>query len=317
MDNLAVLPPWGWETLQDRARARVATLTKHTPESIAKICKNKKAKKGGPDGWEFCDLYDLSAEAYAGLADIFNDLEAELSLPLQMSCVQVVMLAKTVVKERPIGLTSVLWRFSCKTRRHLVSQWLDEYSPAHPWDAAVLGRTSVDMALARLMSKEHARVQGVHAITLFVAIARFYESVSWQRLITQGLKMDFPAVILDLAIELYKGPRILMGEGLPSPSIFPGRGMIQGCPFAPTLAQLTLAVPLQNLVRVKGLEHCDVWLDDISADFLHTSAKIAVGAALEGFQVLKQSLSQEGLVISQEKTILLQVQNNQLRSGNS
>ena len=78
--------------------------------------------------------------------------------------------------------------------------------------------------------------------------------------------------------------------------------MIQGCPYAPTLAKLTMSEPLHRLKRVKGLDHCDVWLDDVSADSLHASPDIAAGAAYEAFRVLKSSLQAEGLVLSQEKT---------------
>ena len=50
------------------------------------------------------------------------------------------------------------------------------------------------------------------------------------------------------------------------------------------------------------MDHCDVWLDDVSADSLHASPVIAAGAAYEAFRVLKSSLQAEGLVLSQEKT---------------
>ena len=63
-----------------------------------------------------------------------------------------------------------------------------------------------------------------------------------------------------------------------------------------------MSEPLHRLKRVTGLDHCDVWLDDVSADSLHASPDIAAGAAYEAFRVLKSSLQAEGLVLSQEKT---------------
>ena len=236
-----------WDALCDLAREQVRSLPKHSASSVAKIRAAKNPKKGGPDGWDFNDLRDLPRDAYAVLADVFNKMEEDLVIPLQVSQVQIVLLAKSALKERPIGLTSVLWRLWCKTRRFLVGQWLDSYIPDHPFDSAIPGRTSLDVALARKCSKESARVKGLHTVSLFVDINGFYDSVSWQRLCEQGLRLSFPALALCLSLRLYQGGRTVVGESQPSPTIFPGRGMIQGCPYAPTLAKLTMSEPLHRL----------------------------------------------------------------------
>ncbi|CAE7233951.1 unnamed protein product [Symbiodinium natans] len=246
-----------WDALFDLAREQVRSLPKHSASSVAKICAARNPKKGGPDGWDFNDLRDLPRDAYAVLANVFKKMEEDLAIPLQVSQVQIVLLAKSALKERPIGLTSVLWRLWCKTRRFLVSQWLDSYIPDHPFDSAIPGRTSLDVALARKCSKESARVKGLRTVSLFVDINGFYDSVSWQRLCEQGLRLSFPALALCLSLRLYQGGRTVVGESQPSPTIFP------------------------------GLHHCDVWLDDVSADSLHASPDIAAGAAYEAFRVLK------------------------------
>ncbi|CAE7277113.1 unnamed protein product [Symbiodinium natans] len=224
-DHLRPLYREVWDALCDLAREQVRSLPKHSASSVAKICAAKNPKKGGPDGWDFNDLRDLPRDAYAVLADVFNKMEEDLVIPLQVSQVQIVLLAKSALKERPIGLTSVLWRLWCKTRRILVGQWLDSYIPDHPFDSAI-----------------------------------------------PGLRLSFPALALCLSLRLYQGGRTVVGESQPSPTIFP------------------------------GLDHCDVWLDDVSADSLHASPDIAAGAAYEAFRVLKSSLQAEGLVLSQEKT---------------
>ncbi|CAE7425660.1 unnamed protein product [Symbiodinium natans] len=211
-----------WDALCDLAREQVRSLPKHSANSVAKICAAKNPKKGGPDGWDFNDLRDLPRDAYAILADVFNKMEEDLVIPLQVSQVQIVLLAKSALKERPIGLTSVLWRLWCKTRRFLVGQWLDSYIPDHPFDSAIPGRTSLDVALARKCSKESARVKGLHTVSLFVDMNGFYDSVSWQRLCEQGLRLSFPALALCLSLRLYQGGRTVVGESQPSPTIFPG-----------------------------------------------------------------------------------------------
>ena len=92
------------------------------------------------------------------------------------------------------------------------------------------------------------------------------------------------------------------GESVLSPPIYPRRGLLQGCPLAPTLAKLALETPLQNILRAQGVTNADLWLDDISIDAVHRSPAVAAGAALSIFRQIKQDLDAEGLEVSSRKT---------------
>ena len=121
------------------------------------------------------------------------------------------------------------------------------------FDLAVPGHTRLDPAMARLIRAEDHKFRGHTFITLFCDLERFYDVVSHERLAQQGMRLGFPSLILELAIQVYEGPRCLCGEGVASPSIWPKKGMLQGCPCAPTLAKLTTYKPLKTIVAKPGV----------------------------------------------------------------
>ena len=210
-------------------------------------------------------------------------MERTVSVPFQMQVVQVALLPKTEAKERPISLTSVLWRIWTKLRRTCLALWLKEfYNHTSGFDSAVPGQTCLDPALARLIRAEDHKFRGQTLILLFCDLEGFYDVVSHERLAQQGAALGFPSLLLELAIQLYEGPRCLYGEGVASPSIWPQRGMLQGCPLAPTLAKLTTYKPLKN---IPGVSHADLWLDDISIDIAHQDAEIAATIGVRCFQI--------------------------------
>ena len=114
--------------------------------------------------------------------------------------------------------------------------------------------------------------------------------------------LGFPSLILELAVQLYEGPRCLYGEGVASPSIWPKRGMLQGCPCAPTLAKLTTYKPLKTIMAKPGVSHADLWLDDISIDIAHQDAEIAASLSVDVYRSLKRLLRDEGLELNMGKT---------------
>ena len=65
--------------------------------------------------------------------------------PFQLQVVQVVLLPKSEVKERPISLTSVLGRIWSKLRRSHLALWLEGYCKESGFDSAVLGHTSFEL----------------------------------------------------------------------------------------------------------------------------------------------------------------------------
>ncbi|CAE7267552.1 unnamed protein product [Symbiodinium sp. CCMP2592] len=271
-------------------------------EQVKTACLATGNKKGGLDGWSYKALRNLPDFCYRQLAGLFRLAETDLTLPLQMLTVQVALLAKTPEKERPISLTSVLWRVYSKLRRPLLESWLKEYAAFAPFDSATPGHTSLDPALSRLIKAEDHKFRNVTFITLFVDLEGFYDGVDFSRLISQGKALSFPPLLLELSLQLYNGPRCLHGEGVSTVALWPQRGILQGCPYAPTVAKLTTHAPLQGISQHRGVSHADLWLDDISVDVSHADPEVAASLALSASRKLEALLSVEKLRINKTKT---------------
>ena len=288
--------------LKAEAQAQATTLPKLHWEAVKEACKKTGNKKGGVDCWSYPAVRNLTDQGYQMLTDLFHEMEGQVGLPFQMQVVQVALLPKSEIKERPISLTSVLWRIWTKLRRSHLAAWLKEYSREAGFDSAVPGHTSLDPALARLIRAEDHKGRGQTFITLFCDLEGFYDVVRHERLAQQSLALGFPSFITELAIQLYEGPRCLFGENVASPSIWPKRGMLQGCPFAPTLAKLTTHRPLTVILAKPGVSHADLWLDDMSIDIAHQDADIAAHLGVDVFRSLKRLLQEEGLELNMSKT---------------
>ena len=290
------------DELRQKAQAEVKHWPQLTGAGLAKLVQKAGKKKGGCDGWSYAALRLVPESCYDALARALMAAEQRGSLPVQMMVHEVALLPKDEHKERPISLTPVLWRLYCSFRKPKVREWVATYVGDHAYDSAVPGGRSLDVALRRLLRAEHAKVNNYHMLTLFIDLQGFYDGIRWQRVLEQGLDQGFPAPLLALSLCIYQGPRCLNGESVLSPPIYPRRGLLQGCPLAPTLAKLALETPLQNTIRAQGVTNADLWLDDISIDAVHRSPAVAAGAALSIFRQIKQDLDAEGLEVSSRKT---------------
>ena len=283
--------------LRAEASQQARGLAPLTFEQVKAACLGTGNKKGGLDGWSYRALRNLPDACYQQLAELFRSVELELAMPLQMRAVQVALLPKSPEKERPISLTSVLWRIFSKLRRHVLDGWMKEYVAHAPFDAATPGRTCLDPALSRLIKAEDHKFRKVTFVTLFVDLLGYFS-----RLLQQGSALSFPPLLLELSLQLYTGPRCLNGEGVSTVMLHPKRGILQGCPYAPTIAKLTTHAPLQAISSEPGVSGADLWLDDITVDISHPDPEVAAAHALSVSRKLDYLLSIEKLQINKAKT---------------
>ena len=114
--------------LKAEALAQVDSFPPLDWEEVRRVCQKSGNKKGGIDGWSYKAVKNLTDQGYQLLTDLFQEMERNVSIPFQLQVVQVALLPKTETKERPISLTSVLWRIWTKLRRTCLATWLKEYS---------------------------------------------------------------------------------------------------------------------------------------------------------------------------------------------
>ena len=140
---------------------------------------------------------------------------------------------------------------------------------------------------------------------MFLDIQGFYDSVVWSSVVESGLLLEFPPLVLELALQLYTGERLLSAENSVSPGIFPSVGLLQGCPVAPVVSKLALYAPLKELHAASLTHNIDQWLDDISADIVGATPAQTALKALKCFRTLRDSLASRNLTVSLEKTKFL------------
>ena len=81
------------------------------------------------------------------MTQVLYDMEALLAVPVQMLCNLVGMLGKPTGGERPITLTTALYRLYCNVRKVFIVQCDREH--AGFWDDAVRGSSAFTAAMKR------------------------------------------------------------------------------------------------------------------------------------------------------------------------
>ena len=293
------------KTLRQAAKAQAQQLGPTGLENLGKVIKKMKKKAPGPDGWTCQFLKDLDEAGVQGLMEQMIEWERQGRLPGQLCVTLVTMLAKNDKIERPIGLTHYAYRAWARARWPLCEKWAREFAQNTPWDKAKKGVSSLDVALARIIRHETARARKQCGVTLLLDIEAFYENIQHEKLISQGLQHQFPAVVLNGAMDLYQGPRYIEGEGVLSAPIRCTQGIIAGCPFAPGLSTLMIHPIIQPMWSKKGIRHIDVWLDDIGIDVEARNPLQAAKRGQEVFREVKTRLQGEGLTLSIKKTVFV------------
>ena len=122
--------------LQEQAKQQAATLPPLTFEQLGKTLKHLPDKACGPDAITTQLLRTAPKQALQPLLSLLQTMEAKAELPTQLTMSLVVMLAKNEKVERPITLTSVLYRVWCRMRKPLLDEWQRSLPPSMDYDRA-------------------------------------------------------------------------------------------------------------------------------------------------------------------------------------
>ena len=263
------------------------------------------SKAAGLDGWSVDLLKSLDAGEVASLASLWREIEVTGELPTQMTFTAFIMLAKTETIERPIGLMSTLLKLGMKARWGLIEQWLVEYHDHLWWDCALPSRSTHDASLRRGFAYEAAHADRVHRCSLFVDLSTFYEGVDHLGLCEAASRAGFPDMLLHLAVETYRGGRIIVSDEVASPTAYACKGIIAGCPLAPTLSKLAVGESIRQTCTGPDIDYVGTWIDDISVDTEHKQADRAAAAVVRVFRRLHKALTADGHQVSIGKTYFI------------
>ena len=293
------------ESLKAKAIQQAGTLKPISGAQAKKFFKKMPLKAHGPDGWSIPMLKNLTDTECEGLAKLFRDVEVTGDVPAQWTVSAIVMLPKNESIERPIAFLRTVYKSHLKLRWHLVEQWLPVVRERMPWDTALPGNATADVAIKRLMRCEASRARMRRHITLYMDLASFYEHIAHAKLIEDALALGFPELLLFLALSVYQGHRMVIVDGVTSPAFAAKRGVLAGDPIAPILAKIALSRPLAQVLQSSHIASADVWVDDISLDVDDKSEEKAARHAFLAYQQLKTALQIAGHRPSDSKTFFL------------
>ena len=149
-------------------------------------------------------------------------------------------------------------------------------------------------------------------MTLFLDLSTFYETISHQRLEQTAYELEYPAALLNIAVQIYRGARVLTADSGHSPATYSSRGVVAGCPIAPSLSKLALHSPCAEVFRSGLVSNLDTWIDDISADMVAKAPDKVAAKSVKVFRMLQASLGQEQLTLSYSKSAFTQKRLQQL-----
>ena len=230
--------------LQGLARDQVQQLEALTISQLTWALRHLPDKACGPDAVTAQLLRTAPPLAVKALLKLYQEMEEKIQLPTQQQMHMVVMLPKNAAKERPITLTSLLYRVWCRLRKPLLYEWQKQLPAAMNHDKARPGAHVLYVALERLLRQEVHRANGRRGVTCLMDMSTFYDTIHLQ-LQAEALKLNYPPLMLEMALQVYHGPKAIVAEQEMTPFFTVTNGVPAGCPQAPLLAKAVLAPALQ------------------------------------------------------------------------
>ena len=174
-------------------------------------------------------------------------------------------------------------------------------------DRARPGANVLYVALERLGRQEVQKARGLHGVTAHVLMdmSTFYDTIQLDRLQQEAIKLGYPPLLLELATQLYTGPKAISAEQEFTPFFRVDRGIPARCPQAPLLAKAVLALALVPWKQEHPKIHLSSWVDDIGYDTYGNSPIQVATAAVEAYRDLHERLVQVGLKVNAKKTAFL------------
>ena len=146
-----------FDQLKAGAQAQLARVGPLSNEAVGRVLCKMAKKASGPDGLSAQMLRALEPDQVALVAQAFRTWEATGQMPETVTMTLVALLPKKATEERPIGLTSYAYRAWCRARYHLHEDWARQYKQHSPWDRAIKGMSSLEVAVTRVIKGEVLR----------------------------------------------------------------------------------------------------------------------------------------------------------------
>ena len=172
-------------------------------------------------------------------------------------------------------------------------------------DRARPGAQVLQVALERLLRQEVHRANRRHGVTVLMDLSTFYDTIKLQQLQDQAIAINYPPLMLEMAMQLYTGPKAIIAEQEMTPFFHVDQGVPAGCPQAPLLAKAVLTPALAPWHEQHPHIHLSSWVDDIGYDTAGSTPQKVAQQAIEAYRDLHQRLTQLGMKVSAKKTAFI------------
>ena len=179
-------------SIRDQALKQAQSLPTISMGYFTKIIKALPDKASGPDAVSAQLLRTAPPLALGPLLKLIQDMEQSAQLPTQLQMHMVVMLAKNPTIERPITLTSTLYRLWRRLRKPILDAWQEALPDFMNHDRARPGANVLQVALERLLRQEVQRANQRHGVTVLMDLSTFYDTIQLQRLQDQAMAINYP-----------------------------------------------------------------------------------------------------------------------------
>ena len=136
-------------------------------------------------------------------------------------------------------------------------------------------------------------------------MSTFYDTINLARLQEEALGLEYPPLMLELAMQVYCGPKAILAEQEITPFFHVDHGVPAGCPQAPLLAKAVLAPALIPWKEQHPKANLSSWVDDVGFDLTGTTAMQVAQQAVEAYRNLHQRLTELGLKVNPKKTAFI------------
>ena len=292
----------GLRDLIKAGREQGAQLEEISVTHALRVAKRLPQKANGIDGISNDLIRQLPYEGMRSLVQMMEAVEKTGFVPVQWALALVVLIPKNETIERPIALLATTYRFWTKPRTQAVKQWQEELRWRMPWERSTPGSQCLHIAVGRLLRTEIQKAGGKFVVSLLLDMSNFYDRVSLVKLTERFKEVEFPPLAAMVCMQIYSGRRVLDADGECSEPIWPERGILAGCPYAPLCAKVYLSRAMQAFHEKFPQVSADLWVDDCSFDVSGDDPEEVAQQAVNAFRFLRQELEADDLVISMKKS---------------
>jgi ribonuclease HI len=274
-------PEWLAELEKAAREEEDAGISKQEIVQVIKSAPAAAAK--GYDGQIPRQWSTLPSEGLSQLAEILTSVTKQLRWPAQALAVTIVFLGKPTPEgqapgERPIGLTTGLYRLLCGTRRQLIRTW--ECESAGHWDTAIRGNSSLRVALCRELDHEISQLNGIASSSVYFDLEKFFDTVQLEQMTKAARGLKYPARELLLSVQMHRAARQLKAGSHHSEWILTARSILAGCGRSISFTRAALYQILQHIHDgYMPFTRGQVWVDDITLTSRGTTSHVTTHAA--------------------------------------